>query len=243
MKRDLIIAIPGPWSDRKDFLTRVVTKTAGEFMFAGLILACPKANDHVELELYENDPNMRKAFEYAGQGKIGSATLDAIAAHTMTAYLHFPLSVAGQQERLQRFTGLMREIGGLAVKIETCGVAHEWSVWEAILASQNPFDLYRGFVTLIADDTRYYSCGMHHFDLPEAQVSRSVPITAAADVLNRFNHYRIVETPHLESGHTFSVSADSVRYRLKLLDDHRHERGDLFHNEHGVWELAIASAS
>jgi hypothetical protein len=234
---ELIIAIPGPWADRKDFLTRVVTKTAGEFMFAGLILACPKANDHVGLELYESDPNMRRAFEYAGRGKLGSDTLDAIAAHRMTAYLHFRLEIPGQQERLRRFTGLLHEVGGLAVKIETSGVAHEWSAWEEILASANPFDLYRGFVTLIADDTRYYSCGMHHFSLAEAQVSRSVPITAAADVLNRFNYYRIVEAPHLESGHTFSISADSGRYRLKLLDDHRHGADDLFHNVRGVWDL------
>lgn len=146
--RHLIIGIPGPWQDRKDLLTRVVTKTAGELMFAGLILACPKANDHVELELCEADPNLRKA-----------------AGHTMTAYL------------------------------------------------------------------------------PEAQVSRAVPMTAAADVLNRFNYYRIVETPYLESGYTFSVSGDSARYRLELLDDHRHGPDELFHNVGGVWELALASAS
>lgn len=206
-------------------------------MFVGQILANPKAKDHVELELFEADPAMRKAFEYAGQGKVGASTLDAISGHTMTAYLRFPLPVTGQQARLQRFTEVIREIGGLAVKIESSGVAHEWSAWEAILSSENPFDLYRGFVTLVGDDNHYFSCGMHHFDLSEAQVSRSVDITEAADLLNRFNYYRIVENPHLESGHPFSLSEDSHWYRLEWVADHRHATNDLFHNLHGVWNL------
>ena len=206
-------------------------------MFAGQILANPKSKDHVGLELYEADQDMLKAFEYAGQGKIAASTLDLISGHTMTAYLHFPLVVAGQQLRLKRFTTVMREVGGVAVKIETSGIAHEWEMWEGIMNSENPFDLYRGFVTLIGDDGCYYSCGMHHFDLPEAQVSRSVEITEAADLLNRFNYYRIVDRPYLESGHTFSISVDSPSYQLELVADHRHAKDDLFHNAHGLWEM------
>jgi hypothetical protein len=237
MDRELILGVPGPWKDRSDFLSRVVKSTRGEFMFLGNLLANPKAKDHVEVELYDVDPDLRTAFEYAGQGKIQPGTLDAISAHTLTAYLHFPVAVAGQQQRLRRFTDLMRQIGGFAVKIESSGVAHEWTEWEAILGSENPFDLYRGFVTLVGDDDRYYSCGMHHFDLPESQVSRSLDNVEAADLLNRFNYYRIMESPELEEGHTFSLSEDSPRYRLELVPDRRHPEDHPFHNEHGVWDL------
>jgi len=237
MNGELIIAVPGPWKDRKDFLSRVVTSTRGDFMFAGQVLANPKAKDHVALELYEADPNMRKAFEYAGQGKLGADILDAISGHIMTAYLHFPLVVSGQQARLLRFTDVMQQIGGLAVKVESSGVAHEWGVWDAILGSENLFDLYRGFVTLVGDDNHYYSCGMHHFDLPESRVSRSVNVTEAADLLNRFNYCRIVDRSDLKSGYTFSLSKYSPWYRLELLADHWHARDDLFHNAHGVWDL------
>jgi hypothetical protein len=237
MNRELILGVPGPWKDRTDFVTRVISSTEGEFMFAGMILANPKAKDHVDLELYEHDPNLRRAFEYAGHGKMAPSTLDAISAHTLTAYLHFPVAISGQQERLRRFTEVMRGIGGFAIKLESSGIAHEWSEWEAILTSEDRFDLYRGFVTLIGDPDHYYSCGMHHFDLPEAQVPRSLHNVAAADLLNRFNYYRIVESPELEEGHTFSLSEESPRYRLELLDDHRHGSDELFHNEHGLWDL------
>jgi hypothetical protein len=239
---ELIIAVPGPWQDRKDFLTRVVKSTGAEFMLAGSMLANPRANDHIELELSEAEPNLRTAFEYAGHGKLREDTLDAIGSHAMVAYLHFPLAVTGQQQRLQRFTSLMRQIGGLAVKIESAGVAHEWAAWEEILASENPFDLYRGFVTLIGGQAHYYSCGMHHFALPEAQMPRSVPIEKATNLLNRFNFYRITESPPLASGHTFSLAADTPRYRLTLIPDERHDDVELLRNGHGVWDLVPTAA-
>lgn len=235
--KETIIGVPGPWKDTKDFLSRVVTSTRGDFMFAGMILANPKEKDHVALELYETDPHMRDAFEHAGQGKLSARILDDIANHVTTAYLHFPLAISGQRQRLKRFTRVLREIGGMAVKIETSGVAHDWNAWEEILDSDNPFDLYRGFVTLVGDNSFYYSCGMHHFELPEAQVPRALEIAEAADLLNRFNYYRIVEQPQLNSGHTFSLALDSPSYRLDLRNDQRHEPEHLFHNSYGVWDL------
>jgi hypothetical protein len=235
-ERETIIGIPGPWKDRKDFLLRIVTTTGGEFMWAGLILMNSKEKDHVKAELYEADPHMRTAFEYAGHGKLPAQTLDEVERHLTTIYLHFPLAVSGQQQRLKRFTGVVKEVGGIAVKIETCGVAHTWETWEEILDSENPFDLYRGFVTLTGDEDCYYSCGMHHFSLPEVQVPRALEIPEAAELMNQFNYYQIVEQPELSSGHTFSLTPDSPRYRLNLVEDTRHEPDDLFHNPHGVWD-------
>lgn len=241
-EKEAIIGIPGPWKDRTDFIERLVTATKGEFMFAGLILANPKEKDHVTLELREPDPQMRTAFEYAGQGKLSPKTLDEIAKHATTAYLHFPLAVSGQQSRLKRFTGVVKDIGGIAVKIESCGVAHDWPTWEEILSSDDPFDLYRAFVTLIGDEDYYYSCGMHHFSLPEVQVPRSLEIPEAVELINRFNYYRIVEQPQLSSGHTFSLTPDSPRYRLNLVEERRYEPEHLFHNSYGMWDLQKVGA-
>jgi hypothetical protein len=234
MDRELIIAIPGPWKDRSDFLSRLVTFTNGEFIFAGNFLVNPKANDHVIAELYEADPHLQRAFEYAGQGKLQQKTINAIAEHKTTIYLHFPLLVSSAQARLKNFTTAIRQIGGYALKIESSGNAHEWEVWDQILDSDNPFDLYRGFVTLIGDEDSYYSCGMHHFSLPDSQVSKQLDIDEAADLLNRFNYYRILENPLLEDGHTFSLSENSPWYKLSYIPDHRHEDDDLFHNPFGL---------
>lgn len=242
-QRELLLCVPGPWKDRSDFVRAVISETKGEFMFAGMILANPSRKDHVPLDFAPHDPQMRQAFELAGQRKLPAQLLDRIGGHLGVAYLHFPVRIISEKERVVTFTKVLERCGGLAVKIESAGVAHEWNHWFAALSSENPFDLYRTFVTLIGDTNHYYSCGMHHFGLPDAEVDRSVEINEAADLMNQFNYWQIVEEPKLASGHTFSISPDAPRYRITQKDDSRHEPADLFHNVNGLWNLARAAGS
>jgi hypothetical protein len=237
MSQEAIICIPGPWADRSEFLRAIITQEpAGEFMFAGGILAHPKGNDHVHLDFYEPYAEMREAFRLAGQGRLSDLTLDAVGSHRGVAYLHFPVGWLEQRHRLTKFTQVVQRSGGVAVKVESSGVAHEWDRWFSLL-SGTTFDAYCSAVTLIADSERYYSCGMHHFSLPECSMPRSIDIREAADLMNRFNMYQIVEHPQLTSGHTFSLDPDSPHFRLFLSADARHDADDLFHNPHGLWDL------
>lgn len=237
MNGEMIVCVPGTWESRKAFLEAIVTTTSGEFMFAGMILAHPKGKDHVELEFAEPYHQMAEAFSYAGQGKLSDETLHKIAQHRSVIYLHFPLDIASQRLRLVRFTEVISRCGGIAVKLENSGIAHEWERWFSLLRSDSPFDTYCASVVLTGDERYYYSCGMHGFGLPDAQISRSFDIQEAADLLNQFNYYQIVEKPSLESGHTFSLTADSPRFRIESLTDERHPDDDLFHNPHGLWNL------
>ncbi len=236
-QRELLLCIPGPWRDRSDFVRAIISETQGEFMFAGMILAKPKVKDHVPLDFAPHDPQMRRAFELAGQGKLSPQVLDQISGHGGVAYLHFPVGIVSQKRRVLTFTNVLQRCGGFAVKVDSAGVAHEWERWRAALTSGNPFDLYRTFVTLIGDSNHYYSCGMHHFGLPDVEVERTVEINEAADLMNRFNYWQIAEEPKLASGHTFSISADAPRYRMTLDSDTRHEPEHFFHNANGIWNL------
>lgn len=238
MSQETVICIPGPWSDRREFLRAIITQQpAGEFMFAGGILAHPSGKDHVQLDFCDPYSEMREAFRVAGQGHLSQSTLDAIQEHQGVVYLHFPMGWLEQRERLKKFTGVVQRAGGLAVKVESCGIAHEWDRWVSLI-SGSTFDAYCSATTLIGDSKRYYSCGMHHFELPESSVPVSIENEEAADLINRFNMYQIVEQPQFESGHTFSLAADSSHYRLVLSRDTRHAPDDLFHNPHGIWELS-----
>ncbi len=238
MNQEAIICVPGPWANRSEFLRAIITQQpAGAFMFAGGILAHPSAKDHVPLDFCDRYAEMREAFSIAGQGKLSQQTLDAIHEHRGVAYLHFPMGWLEQRTRLKKFSEVLQRAGGLAVKVESSGVAHEWSRWISLL-SGSTFDAYCSAVTLIGDSARYYSCGMHHFGLPESSLPRSIDIGEAADIMNRFNMYQIVEQPQFATGHTFSLSADSPNYRLVLSPDSRHDADDLFHNPHGTWDLS-----
>lgn len=233
----MIVCIPGPWKDHRDLVRSVAATTAGEFMFLGGLLAHPSGKDHVELEVFERYPGMEDAFRFAGQGQISEETLAAVAAHQSVAYLHFPLDLAGQRARLVKFTKAIQRCGGIAVKLETCGIAHTWERWLGLLQSDNPFDYYCAGVTLVGDENHFYSCGMHHFGLPDCQLTNSFDPATGADLMNRFNFYQIVEQPELAAGHTFSLTADSPRFRLDQIPDPRFDEDDPFHNPHGLWDL------
>jgi hypothetical protein len=237
MNDEMIVCVPGTWESRKAFLEAIVTTTSGEFMFAGMILAHPKGKDHVELEFYERCDQMAEVFSHAGQGKLSDETLTKITHHKSVVYLHFPRDITSQRFRLVKFTEVISRCGGIAVKLENSGIAHEWERWFSLLRSDNPFDTYCASVVLTGDHQHYYSCGMQGLGLPDAQISSDFDIQEAADLLNQFNYYQLVEKPNLESGHTFSLTADSPRFRIELLTDERHSGDDLFHNPHCVWDL------
>ncbi len=237
MPRELIICVPGTWSDRNDFLRRVIThEPKGRYLFAGLMLADVQAEDHVPLDFCAADPHLARAFEVAGQGKLPTEVLARVGHHTAVVYLHFPLDLVDQRERILKFTQLIQRLGGIAVKLESTGIAHAWERWFALL-SGSPFDIYCAAVVLIGDEDDYYSCGMQHFGLPDCELPRSVPVARAADLINRFNFWQIVERPTLSSGHTFSLTEVAPHLRLLLRQDVRHADDHLFHNPHGLWRL------
>ena len=206
-------------------------------MFAGMVLAYPKGKDHVELEFYDADEQMAEAFGYAGQGKLTDVVLGKIAQHQSVVYLHFPFDIVSQKERIVKFTEVLARCGGIAVKLETSGIAHEWERWFELLRSDDLFDAYCASVVLVGDEQHFYSCGMHNFGLPDAEISNSFDPPEAADLLNQFNYWQIIEKPILNTGQTFSLTANSPHFQLELSKDKRHSRDALFHNPKGVWEL------
>lgn len=243
MERELIICIPGPWRDRADFIGRVITtEPKGRFMFAAGILADIRQQDHVPLEFCDPYARMGEAFEIAGQGKLPQECLERIRRHTAVVYLHFPINFQEQRERVAKFTSVIQQAGGIAVKVESAGVAHTWETWESRLRG-SMFDLYCCAIVLVGDKHSFYSCGMHHFGLPECEVPSFMGAASGADLINRFNSWRINDRPEIRSGENFSLSANEPPFRLELRPDTRHSPDTLFYNAHGVWFLTRATSA
>lgn len=241
MTSPLVICVPGPWRDRKELLTRVVSETKGDYMFLGMILAQPSKKRHVELSFCEPSSELENAFRIAGLGKLSEEVLSHVSGHSSIAFLKFGASAFPElRQDVIDFTGVLRQVGGIAVKVESSGSAHEWDTWFARIQSNNPFDWYRALVVLIGDSRLFYSCGMHLFGLADVEVSRELEASEAADLMNRFNYWRMVEEPSLASGETFSVSADAPRFVLRQQPDARHPVGELFHNPQGLWRFDLS---
>ncbi|MEO6323286.1 MAG: hypothetical protein ABIQ65_01525, partial [Thermoanaerobaculia bacterium] len=203
---------------------------------AGQLLADIRAKDQIEIEVEPVDPQIPRAFEIAGQGRLSAEVLAQLAEHSTVVYLHFPLNLIEQRQRLLDFTEPLRQVGGIAIKLESTGIAHSWERWEQLLRGTT-FDNYCAAVVLVGDKSLCYSCGMHLFGLPECVAPRSLGMDEAADLMNRFNYWQILDRPVLADGHTFSLTESSPRFRLCLETDTRHDPDHLFHNPFGVWRL------
>ena len=228
----MILCIPGPWRDRQEFLHALIAAHAGRYIFAGAILMDTESKDHVELEWCARDGRMREAFRCTCRDE---STLSAIESHGSVLYLQVTLDVPEQRERILKYTDVLRKAGGIAVKLENCGLAHSWQRWFDGLSSPFQNEHYRAVVVQCFDEDGAYSCGMHHFGLPDATID--VGGDEGLATLQAFNVYVLMESPNLQPGHTFSKDASSPRCRLHRTPDDRFEPDDLFHNPHGLWRL------
>jgi hypothetical protein len=190
-----------------------------------------------ELQIHEHDPRLREVFKIAGSGKFSERDLALIASHTYTLYALGPAgSLESARSAMAVACGLLRA-GGLAVKVESAGVAHTAEHWFRFSETAGPLPLYGAYVTLIGGGGTVYSCGMHNLGLRDGIVSGNISPKEATGLLQTFLLYTLLETPVLEHGHTFSVDAQAPRYRLEAETCSKYAPDRAFHNPFGMWRL------
>ena len=232
----IIIGVPGNWQNRTEIVQSIVSRSGG-FIFAGMVLMNTQTKKSHTLEVEEHNSQLQEAFRIAGGGHISPETLVAIGKHQFTLYVLSAGASVGEAKDMIKVGEALLGSGGLAVKVESSGVAHSAERWRAMTNSEDLFDLYTAFVTLIGGTDCFYSCGMHNFGLPDCTVSTGIAANEAASLMNRFNYYQVAESPNLQSGQTFSVDAASPHYKLTMESDTNYEEEHPFHNPFGVWHL------
>jgi hypothetical protein len=236
MTSDIILGLPGAWPTRSDIIASIARLSDG-LLFAGKVLLDTTTNQSYQLDIYEHDPDLVRAFALAGRRSLTETDLAAIEGHTHTLYV---IGQGGSVERaklLMQIGARLLRAGGLAVKVESSGVAHSASDWQTLTAAPELSALYFAYVTLIGDHGRFYSCGMHNLGLPDAIVPGTLLPDDAAQLLEMFLLYLLLEQPKLKNGHTFSTAPQAPRYRLQLAPCTFYEADDPFHNPYGMWVL------
>lgn len=235
-KAQVVIGVPGKWKDRTELIQAIVSKSDG-YLMAGYIIHNASKDIGFEVEVYEHDPNLREAFSYAGRGSFKDSLLDEIDQHTFTVYVIAEVNgLEGLKEVLEVGDALL-EAGGMAVKIETSGIAHTRDEWRELVNNKEYFPIYSSFVTLLGDEERYYSCGMKAFGLPDVITPSSLSPEDAADLINNINLYSLVEKVTFNSGETFSLGENSAIFRIEFMKDFRYEDDDVFFNPFGLVDL------
>lgn len=235
MNSSTIICIPGTWENRSAITTTIAH--GHKFLFAGMVILDLQTQKSCELEVYEYDPNLLKSFEIAGQGCIPKEVLANISLHKYTLYaVAESPSIETATWMLKLGTSLL-DAGGLAVKIESGGLAHTAEDWRVLAEDGSLSSLYNAFVTLIGGQSYYYSCGMHNFGLPDVSLSRSVAPQDASQILNDFNYYQLSEKPNLKNGHTFSIAIEAPKFKILHRQYEGYDDSDPLYNPFGCWHL------
>ena len=234
----IILCVPGLWPTRSDVVTTIAGHSDG-WLFLGMLLMETATKRTCELEVCGPDERLVGAFTAAGfGGRVDEKILPRIGQHRHVLYAVCDAGSLDAARYAVRAGAALLRAGGLAVKVESAGVAHGPERWGRLAADDaTPFDLYAALVTLVRGEAEFYSCGMHAFGLPEASGPRGLGVDDAAALLNQFNLFQIIDSPRLNDGETFSVDADAPRYRLRRRPCTTYPPDDPFHNPAGVWHL------
>ncbi|MBE9048269.1 hypothetical protein IQ255_28440 [Pleurocapsales cyanobacterium LEGE 10410] len=225
-------------NSRAEIASALASEYGTDYVFLGRGFQSTVSNESCQIEISDRNTSLSRAFKLLGQNKITDATLRQIAHHRQIVYL--TSSSTGYHSCLQiaKLAQVLLNIGGIAVKVESAGIAHEKDKWLAQYDSHDVFEIYSLFVGLIEGDDCYYSCGMHNFGKADVAISLTEDVGLAIYVMNVFNYYRLTESAIVQDGHTFQPDIESPTYQLHWAADNEHETDSLLSNPYGKWYLS-----
>lgn len=228
----IFMLVPGPWRDPRDVLR--VLRAQG--IAAGLADGSPVKPHQVRVDVVEDD-QLAAGFGWGRSGPLPDEVLARIAQCNRAALIECGDRLQDAAGELGRVGRALREAGGMAVRMEASGSASPWEPWLDHVESREPFHLYLSGVLLVRGESGIvFTCGMHQFDLPDAQIA-AADLADAAAWLDGFCVYQVAEQPTLLSGHTFRPDADAPRRSIERWPDHRHDPQDGRYNPFGLWRL------
>ena len=237
----IVIGVPGKWADHAA-IVQSIAQDSGGYLFVGSLMSHVESKEVCTLEIYGHDPDLQEAYTLAGCGKLSEADLKAIADHSNTLYVSGLSDSPEAARRIMGFAAGLLSCGGVAVKIESTGLAHSVERWRSLTEDDSLAALMHAFVTYVGSKGSFYSCGMHNIGLPDATLSADVMPETAATLLDTFLFYLASESPELKDGDTFGIDDYSPKYILTKAECTEFPADNLFHNPNGVWQLAPAKA-
>jgi len=225
-----LLLVPGVWSS----IEQVITPLRAAGLAATTPSNDPFAPGAIEVSLVR-DPELGRSVSAAGDESLPARQLAGV---DQAALVEIGRRLDDEPHELARLGAALRAAGGLAVRMERLGRAFAWDAWLARVERGTPIDLYEVGVTLARDaDGSVFSVGMHHFDLPDAEMPVGADLDAAARWLHAFHLFQLVESPTLASGHTFQPDVDAKRRVFERWPDGRHHPDDGRANPFGLWRF------
>lgn len=231
---ETIIGIPGRWKNKSEIVTEIASKSDG-YIFVGDLLLNNNEKELYRLEIYEYDQDLPKSFMYAGN--FTDDQLKNIGEHNSTIYLIAKSGNLNSISSINKAVCGLLKAGGLAVKVESSGVAHTSDEWFQLAYSGKPEDVVNAYVTILEDGKTYYSCGMHNLGYRDAIITTASPSENAGYLISAFLSHVLSTNTELKQDEIFILSPNSPKYLLEQEECKTYEEDDLFFNPFGYWRL------
>lgn len=224
------LLVPGPWASDAPLLEQLRR--------AGVGAAAAGQDPHAEVSVqWIQDDRLVDALGWSRHGPLAADALAQVAQCHAAAVVEIRLRLDQAAERVAQIGRALAQAGGVALRVEGSGTAWTWQAWLDRLDSGLPEHLVEAAVSLVQDtDGTVFTCGMQHFDLPDAQL-RADDAAQAVAWLECFNSFQLGESPVLVSGQTFRPGPDHARRVLERWPDGRHDSTDGRHNPFGIWRF------
>ena len=265
MKSQITICIPIRFRNRQEISAALADKYGGEYVLIGRIFQSTVTGDNCMIEIGDcgastagsaqssNDDLPRQGlwhrlkrtskladdFELTAQDRLDVVTRQQIDRCQQIIYLISEETGYDACLQIAQLAGILLTIGGVAIKVESTGIAHTRQKWLAKYSSEDAFEIYSLFVQLIEGEYYYYSCGMHNFGKADVAISLSEDPGLAIYAMNVFNYYRLTESPILQDGHTFQPDIGCPRYQIQWIEDCEETPDLSSYNPYGRWFLTI----
>lgn len=230
------LLVPGPWTSAHALVASLKRAGVQAHVYAP---SRPIERGDVVIEIVEEHA-LADALAYGRRGRLPAELLARIARTNKAAVVEIALQLLEDHAAIANVGKALRDAGGLAVRMElSCGAA-TWESWIAAFESGSTLDIYDAAVVFVSDGKTAFSCGMHHFDRPDATIT-GLDARAAIDWLDALLTFELLENPVLASGHTFSPDATTPRRMIERWPDANHRERDGTYNPFGVWRACDPS--
>jgi len=214
-----------------------VLELSGGYLIVGDVLMNIENRFSCDIVIEGFDSGMLNAFMAAGAHWRGTPEMAAIATHQSVVYLIGKGGSRANAEALMKAAAGLLKAGGLGVKVESTGIAHDADAWLDFTSNLHLFTPHCALV-LYVTGLETYSCGMHNFGHKDAITLGQGDRAATAELLKAFNWYVLTESPRLVDGESFAVSRDAPVYTIHAHPGIQYEANSLFTNPYGAWYLA-----
>lgn len=182
------------------------------------------------------DGSFTESFSF---GTVEPPTLEQIDAAPGALLVELSDDLREGRERVVAVVEALRARGALAVRLEQSKLGWAIDRWLALVRPGDAWALHRCAVTMLVEEGRVVSCGMHAFSLPDASVRmNAIASEEAQQLISALNIYQLAEDPVLLSGQTFSAAAGSPRRVVQRWPDDGYPPDHWCHNPYGVWRLS-----